>query len=446
VKRLDTGGRDEEAKDRIRNFIDSRKQEQVSLLQRLVRIPSISGTSNEGDVQKIVEDELRRVDGIALRKWEPKLSELTKYPLCPIRTGKWEYNGRPNVIGILHGSGGGRSLILNGHVDVVSAEPETEWKHPPFGGEIEGGRLYGRGSMDMKGGLVSMIYALRAISENGIKLRGDVILESVVEEEYGGGGTVAAVVAGIRADAVIVCEATSSGSIGISSGGSRFFRIKISGKPEWPHLAHYGVNAIGLASKIYSGLLELDQERAKRLSGKHPLLESIRAGGMRGPGRPTNMTIGIMRAGDWPATVAGWAEIEGRVGFPPSESGTLVQNEIENKVKEVASNDPWMKDHPPTVEWWGARREAYELDPSTPIINSLRDNVETIVGACELFGTSSASDAAFLAPKVGDYGGIPTVSYGPEGSGAHTFDEYVELDEVFKVAKVLACTICDWCS
>ncbi len=128
-------------------------------------------------------------------------------------------------------------------------------------------------------------------------------------------------VRGYKSNAAIICEATNSTSIGIASGGSRFFRIKILGKPEWPHLAHYGVNAIGLASKIYEGLLELDRSRGEKLRGKHPLLESLRAGGMRGPGRPTNMTVGIMKAGDWPATVAGWAEIEGRVGFPPSESG-----------------------------------------------------------------------------------------------------------------------------
>lgn len=429
----------------VGNFLASRKEEQPFLIQKLVKIPSISGTSFEGDVQDIVEEELRKLDAIEIKKWEPKLSELSKYPLCPIRKDGWNYDGRPNVVGVLRGTGGGKSLILNGHADVVSAEPVGEWKHDPFGGEIKDGKLYGRGSMDMKGGLVSMIYALKAVSEIGAKLRGDVILESVVEEEYGGGGTVATVVEGFKADAAIVCEATSSDSIGIASGGSRFFRIRITGKPEWPHLAHYGVNAIGLASKVYSGLLDLDRERGERLAGKHPLLESFRAGGMRGPGRPTNMTIGIMRAGDWPATVAGWAEIEGRIGFPPSETGSQVQNEIENKVAEVASGDAWMKEHPPIVTWWGARREAYELDSTAPIIGTLNKNVVETFGKCELFGTSSASDAAFLAPRVGNYGGIPTVSYGPGGAGAHTFDEYVEIEEVYRVARALALTILDWC-
>src|SRR4029077_4631187 len=99
---------------------------------------------------------------------------------------------------------------------------------------------------------------------------------------------------------------------------------------------------------------------------------------MKGKGRPTNMTIGIMRAGDWPATVAGWAEIEGRVGFPPSESGSEVQGEIEGVGKDVVGNDPWMRGHPPVVEWWGARREPFEISTSAAIVRSLEDNVVSL--------------------------------------------------------------------
>ncbi|MDA4113988.1 MAG: ArgE/DapE family deacylase [Thaumarchaeota archaeon] len=435
----------EEVRSHLLSYIESKKNEQTQLLEDLVKIPSISCTQHEGAAQKLVERSLRGTHGIDLDLWEPRTEDLSAYPLHPIRTGEWTYDGRPNVVGILRGTGGGKSIILNGHIDVVSPEPVKEWKHAPWGSEIVGDKMYGRGTMDMKGGIAAMVYAVRAIAESGIKLRGDVILESMVEEEYGGGGTVAAVVKGYKADAAIICEATSSNSIGIASGGSRFFRVKIYGKPEWPHLAHYGVNAIGLASKVYEALLELDRERGLRLRGKHPMLESLRAGDMRGPGRPTNMTIGVMRAGDWPATVAGWAEIEGRVGFPPSESGHDVQREVEQAVRRAAEGDPWMLEHPPEVEWWGARREAFELDPSSPVVQTLKKNVDSLVGPCELYGTSSASDAAYIAPKVGAYGGIPTVSYGPGGGGAHTFDEYVNLQEVTDVTKVLASTIIDWC-
>ena len=425
--------------------IDEYRAGMLRFTQELVRIPSISGTPEEGEAQEVVIRELKAVRGMTLDVWEPTLRELNRYPLHPIRTAKWSYDGRPNVVGVLKGSGGGRSLLLNGHIDVVSPEPVSLWKKKPWGGEMIGGRIYGRGSMDMKGGLASMVFAVQSLAESGVKLRGDVILQSVVEEEFGGGGTVGAVVRGYEADAAIITEATSSDSVCIASGGSRFFNIRIIGKPEWPHLAHHGVNAIDLASKVYRSLMRLDKQRYDRLKGRHPLMESHRAGGGKGPGRPTNMTIGTLAAGDWPATVAGWAEMKGRVGFPPSEKGQDVQKEVEETVRRAAEADPWMREHPPAVEWWGARREGYELSPDRDIVRALSRNVESVVGRCTLYGSSSASDAAYLAPRVGGFGGIPTVWYGPGGQGAHTFDEYVIADEVVETAKVLARTIIDWC-
>lgn len=425
--------------------IDQDRARMLEFTQELVRIPSISGTLQEGEAQEVAIGELKTIRGLVLDVWNPTLKEVNEYPLHPIRTTKWSYEGRPNVVGVLKGTGGGSSLILNGHIDVVSPEPVSAWKKEPWGGERVGGRIYGRGSMDMKGGLAAMIFAVRSIAECGVRPRGDVILQSVVEEEFGGGGTVAAVVRGYKADAAIITEATSSDSVCIASGGSRFFNIRIIGKPEWPHLAHHGVNAIALTSKVYRSLIRLDTERYHRLKGRHPLMESYRAGGGKGPGRPTNMTVGTLTAGDWPATVAGWAEMKGRVGFPPSEKGQDVQREVEESVRRAAEAVPWMREHQPTVEWWGARREGYELSPDEDIVRALSRNVESVLGRCSLYGSSSASDASYLVPRVGRYGGIPTVWYGPGGQGAHTFDEYVLADEIVETAKVLARTIVDWC-
>ena len=430
----------------IERTIEQERGDMVGLTQELIRIRSISGTSKEGEAQQAVIRELKTINRLVLDVWVPTLKALSRYPLHPVRKTRWSYEGRPNVVGVLKGSGGGRSLILNGHIDVVSAEPISAWKEDPWGGKKVGDRIYGRGSMDMKGGLAAMIFAARSVAKSGVKLRGDVILQSAVEEEFGGGGTVGAVVRGYKADAAIVTEATSSDSICIASGGSRFFNIRVTGKPEWPHLAHHGVNSIELASKVYHSLIRLDRERYSRLRGRHPLMESYRAGGGKGPGRPTNMTIGTLAAGDWPATVAGWAEMKGRVGFPPSEKGQDVQREVEEAVRRVAEADPWMREHPPTVDWWGARREGYELSPDEDIVKTLSANVKHVVGKCRLYGSSSASDAAYLAPRVGRYGGIPTVWYGPGGQGAHSYDEYVIADEIVETAKVLARTIIDWCS
>jgi len=290
-----------------------------------------------------------------------------------------------------------------------------------------------------------MIYAVLAVQEAGVKLKGKVILESVVEEEYGGGGTIVAIVRGYSADGAIITEPTDANAICIGAGGSRFFTVKISGKPEWPHLAHYGVNAIGMALKVYNALLDLDAHREKMLRGKHPFFETLRSGGMRGPGRPANLTLGVLRAGDWPATVAGWAELQGRVGFPPSEKGEDVVKQFEEAVRRAAEQDTWMRDHPPLVKWWGARREGYELAPENPLVQTVKRYVEETVGPCDLFGSPSAADGSYLAPRVGAYGGIPTLWHGPGGSGAHSFDEYVRINDVIAVTKVLALSVIDWC-
>ena len=440
---------DSNVRDQILRAVDERREELVDFLQRLTRIPSIAGTSNEGRAQSLVIKQLQEIGGLKIDSWEPSIEEVEKYPLHPIRLSKWNYDNRPNVVGVLKGKDAqrGRSLILNGHIDVVSAEPVSGWKHDPWSGEIKDGKVYGRGSLDMKGGLTAMIYALHMVKKViGANLNGDVILESVVEEEYGGGGTISAVVKGYTADAAIIPESTAAHAVCVGSCGLRFFRIRLEGKPEWPHLAHYGVNAIPLANKIYDALIKLDMSRAERLRGKHPLFETFRSGDMRGPGRPTNMTVGILRAGDWPATVAGWAELEGRVGFPPSERGEEVQRQVEDAVRKTAGEDEWMIQHQPFVQWWGARREPYELDVNAPIVQLLKRNAESVTGQCEVYATPSAGDGAYLMPRIGPYGGIPTVWYGPGGAGAHTFDEYVSLDELTQVTKVLALTILDWCN
>jgi len=435
----------DEVKKRVLEKVDSLRNEVIEFLRQMVQIPSLSGTPEEGRVQRLVAEKLEGIEGMEIDVWEPRAEDLERYPLYPIRLGSWSYENRPNVVGILKGAKSGKSLILNGHVDVVSSEPASAWTHDPWGAEIEGGKLYGRGSTDMKGGLAAMIYAVLAVQQAGVKLKGKVILESVVEEEYGGGGTIAAIVRGYSADGAIITEPTDANAICIGAGGSRFFTVKISGKPEWPHLAHYGVNAIGLALKVYNALLDLDAHREKMLRGKHALFEALRSGGMRGPGRPTNLTLGVLRAGDWPATVAGWAELQGRVGFPPSEKGEDVAKQFEEAVRRAAEQDTWMRDHPPLIKWWGPRREGYELAPENPLVQTVKRYIEETVGPCDLFASPSAADGSYLATRVGAYGGIPTIWYGPGGSSAHSFDEYVRINDVMAVIKVLALSVIDLC-
>jgi len=430
----------------LRNIDESRSQV-VRFAQDLIRIPSIVGSIYEGKAQDILARELMEIDGLKIDIWEPDLKELEKYPLHPDRVDPWSYEGRPNVVGVLNGAGGGRSLILNGHIDVVSPEPISAWTHSPWNAEVEGDSLYGRGSLDMKAGLAAMVYALKTVRQTGVELKGRVIIESVVEEELGGGGTIACVLRGYKADAAILAEPTGSDAIAVGAGGSRFFKIDILGKAECPHLAHLGVDAAGLALKVYNALMELNKRRLQRLQGKHPLFETLRSGEMRGPGKCTNLVVGILRAGDFPTTLPGHAELQGRIGFPPSEKGADVEKEFEEAVRETVKDDPWMTTHPPSTLWWGSRKEAYELDPNLPFVQMVKRSAEELTEKpCELCGTPSAADGSYLTPVVDRYGGIPAVWYGPRGKGAHAADEYVEIEDLVTVTKVIALSILDWCS
>ncbi|MEM2939405.1 MAG: ArgE/DapE family deacylase [Candidatus Bathyarchaeia archaeon] len=425
--------------------IEEEREENIRFLQELVKIPSISGKIEEGKAQEIVLKKLREINNLKIDIWEPDLKELEKYPLNPIRLSEWSYKNRPNIVGTIKGSGHGKSLILNGHIDVVSPEPIMAWKHDPWKGEIKGGKLYGRGSLDCKAGIAAMIYAVKCVQDVGVKLKGDVILESVVDEELGGGGTIATILKGYKADAAIVTEPTGSRYVQIGFCGNRWCNIKILGRSGHAGGAYHGINAIDLAVNIYNSLMELDERRCAELKGKHPIFEMPMAGQIWGR-RPTGITVGVLRAGDWPTTTAGMAELTIRIGFPPSERGEDVMKQVEDTVKNISKQNEWINKHPPKIEWFGSRKEGYELNPESPIVQTLKYNIENVSGRnCELYGACVSSDANHLGVKIGDYGGIPTICYGPGGANAHAADEFVILKEVITVTKVLSLTIMDWC-
>lgn len=157
---------------------------------------------------------------------------------------KFGYKNRPNVVGILKGAGNGRSICLNGHIDVVSPKPIEHWSKDPWGGEIDGDFIYGRGSGDMKAGVASIIFALQALKETRTSLKGDVFIETTIEEEDGGiGGALYLRLTQLKADAAIIPEFSRLNII-IASAGVMYFRVTVFGVPTHAATAHYGVNAI----------------------------------------------------------------------------------------------------------------------------------------------------------------------------------------------------------
>jgi acetylornithine deacetylase len=312
---------------------------------------------------------------------------------------------------------------------------------------VEGDRLYGRGSNDMKAGISSIVFAVRAFLESGFRPIGSIILQSVVEEEFGGGGTIAALQRGYTASAALIAEPSGVTNISLGSAGSRFIRVEVEGRSDAPQSFHKGVNAIDPGYRVYRAISQLNRERQRRLRGKNPAYEKKGKGVMFGDGKVTNLVVGRFRAGDFPATVAGYAQLEGRIGFPAPEMGDDVIAEYESVIRREAKKDEWLRRHPPRVSWFNAQRDPYVLDAKESIVRETADAVRSVVGdtAPLLFATPSASDAVFLAKRAGRVGGIPTIVYGPGGANAHAADEFVSLKETRQVTKVIAVLIKRWC-
>ncbi len=413
---------------KISDYIDEHQQELIALLQECVRIPSVTG--DEGPIQAWMESRFRELN-LDTFSFEADYNIVSKHPAF-IDSGI-PFKGRPNVIGLWKGKESARSLTINGHCDVVSPEPVTAWKKDPWGAEIEDGRLYGRGALDMKGGFIAGLFAVKALQALGLKPEGTVILESVIEEEAGaGGGTLACMMQqGILSDAFIALEPQGP-RITYCHAGVLYFRIKVQGKTMHAGMAHEGVNAIGKILKIYEALVDLNSRRHQEIS-----FEPFEIGS----GKATNLNVGTLRAGDWPSSVAGFAAMECRIGFVPGETETGVREMIEALVCEVADKDEWMKEHRPTVEWFGWHAEPWYQDPNAEFPQSFRQTMKRYYGEEPVFmGRGSGNDARFTS-----YFGGQGICSGCTGGGLHGIDEYVDLSSVVNTSKVIAMSILDWC-
>lgn len=414
-------------REKVCDTIGGMREEIVSSLQQLVRIPSVVG--EEGRAQGFLEERYRELD-LDVTLLSPDLATVSAHPSF-IETGM-SYDGRSNIIGRLTGDPQSRSLILNGHVDVVSPEPVDSWRHDPWGAEIAGDRMYGRGTGDMKGGLLANFFALKAILRAGLRPRGDVMLWSVIDEEAGGGGgTLACLVAGYRADGML-CTEPHNLNVTIAHAGVSHFRITVEGRTSHGGLAHLGVNAIGKMLPIYQALVDLDERRGREVV--FPLFQ-------KGSGRSCHINVGIMRAGDWASTVAGHAEIEGRIGFIPGERLADIRQLVEDTVRGAAQQDPWLCDHPPRIEWFGWQDNPWYQDPAHPFVRTLKETAEEVLGReVEYIGRAGGLDTRF-APHFR----MAAACTGPKAANIHGIDEYVELPSVIQASQVLAMMILNWC-
>lgn len=416
--------------DAVRQQVRADFEEQLETTRALLRIPSVTGS--EGEAQAFMADLYRRA-GLETHVREVPFARIRDHPAyCGLDETAEAYGERPNVIATAAGTGGGRSLLLNGHVDVVSPEPVEQWRHDPWGAELSGGRLYGRGANDMKSGLIANLFAVRCLRKLNLPLRGDLLLQSVIEEEAGGGGgTLALFLEDSLADAVVITEPTDLG-VRIGSGGVLYFRIRVEGRTAHAGNAHLGINAIGRLIPIYRALERLDEERG---SQEAPLFAQ------GSYGRSCHVNLGVLRAGDWPSTVPGSAVLEGRIGFLPGETAAAVRRQLTTAVREACRGDPWLVEHPPRIEWFGFRADPWLEPDDSPLVPLVRAAASRVVGEdVGIHARASAVDNRFAAML-----GRPTVCLGTRGVGNHGIDEYVEVDSLEPLTTSLALIVLAWC-
>ena len=344
----------------------------------------------------------------------------------------WDVDGKANVLATWEPAApaDGRSLVLNGHIDVVSPEPSSLWSGPPFAARRQGDWVYGRGAGDMKAGLVAMVGAVRALRGLGLTPRAPVQLQSVVEEECTGHGALACVLAGHTADAAILTEPTR-GAVWTAQVGVLWFQVHVLGAPAHAGEATSGANAIEASAAVIGALRGLETE----LNAVRPPLYAAHP-------HPIHFNVGMIDGGDWPSTVAGECRSHCRLALYPGERVAGLKERVEATVAGAVAQRPELAAFDVEVVYEGFQCEGYELAHDAPLVTSLADTCERAVGhRPPLLASTATTDArAFQL-----YGDTPAVCFGPYAEHAHGVDERVHLPSVTETAQVIALFIRDWC-
>jgi acetylornithine deacetylase len=401
--------------------IEERSEAAFSFLERLVASPSTVGREHEA--QELVEQELKRL-GFEVERL-PIPEGIGDDPIAG--APQTSYEGRFDLIGRLT-DGLGPSLLLNGHIDVVPAEQPALWTSPPFDPRRDDGRLYGRGAGDMKGGFAMAALALDALIATAPEaIDGPLTFASVIEEECTGNGTLAAVRAGVTADAVVLPEPTGLDLL-LAGVGILWLDIELAGQSAHAESADRAVNPIDLGVRIVDALRGLERE----------MNEDIEPA-MAGVAHPYNVNVGSFTSGDWPSSVPASATLRVRVGHPTAWTSDEAAARVHAAVATV--DDPWLYDHPVAIRPSGFKAKGYALSGDDPLVDRLASAHEAAHGERPgKVAMASTTDARLYLNDAG----VPAVCYGPTGHDIHGIDESVELRSIVDGARTLARFIAEW--
>ena len=392
----------------IRTAIDARLGAAVELTQRLVRERSLLGA--EEGAQRIVAERLQAL-GFAVERVQPDAEEARADPLAGLPI--LPYEGRTCVGARLRGTGGGRSLHLNGHVDVVPVESEERWTHAPWAGELAAGRIWGRGAGDMKGGLAAALLAVEVALELSGPLAGDLVFTSVLEEESGGNGMRAVLAAGYTGDATLVAEPTD---LRLHANGVGVVWARLTARSEGAHAA-----VASASGRPVDAILAAVQ-------GLRALEEALNVGL---DDHPYNLNLGEIHGGVWPSSVPAEVVLRCRLGFSPELAPADGQELLRRAVEASA---PGVE-----VDFEGFRCRGYEHALDDPFATLVQDCHAALHGAPPGLKRSTATtDARYVEG--------PCLCYGPTAGNIHGIDEWVDVESIRESAIVIALLASRWCT
>jgi len=428
-------------------LIDENAQRITATLCDLIAFPSVvkadptQAGPGERDCQLYLQGRLEAL-GMTTDLWEPDgPALLEKYRGRPGAHDGRTFQGRPNLAGRLAGAGGGRSLLLTGHIDVVPPGPASHWETDPFGPVVRDGRVYGRGAVDMKAGVACMLMAVEFLREAGITLKGDVVFATVVDEEIGGMGTLAMVDRGIRADAGILTEPTANRIAPICHGilWGRLIVDGIGGHAEltpnsWDTSGP--VDAVQLVRHVLNGIDMLNARWRTDPRKNHPLMAL-----------PNQVIVTQLNVGEHPSSIAGRGEIVIDVQYLPHEQDALltggnVRREIEDHIAAICQSDPYLRKKPVRVEWI-LDADCAEVPAAHPIVTTMQAATRVAGNDPTLDGFGAHSDMG-LPTSLGN---TPTVNFGPgDPAFAHQPNEQVPVADLVACTRAIALTLIDWCA
>jgi acetylornithine deacetylase len=371
---------------------------------------------------------IMRSCGLHVDRWDIDMDQLRQHRAY---SAEIERDHALGVVGRM-GRGEGKTLVLNGHIDVVPAGDPGLWTVPPWSATLRDERVYGRGSADMKGGLCCALFAARAIHAAGVELEGAVIIQSVVGEEDGGIGTLAAIERGHTGDAAIVLEPTEL-MIAPAQAGALNFRLIVPGRAAHGALRSEGVSPFDKYLPLYQAMR--DFERRRNTGVINAMFSDYEL--------PFALCIGKVWSGIWSSTEAESLTCEGRLGVSVDEDPLDVRRAFAAIIDESAQRDSWLREHPPILEWWGAQFEPASIEVDHPIVTTLAAaHLSATRRPAVVRGMPYGADMRLLVNE----GNVPTVLYGPgDIRRAHAPDEFIEISDLEVATRALVLTILRYC-